>query len=161
MSLIKKIVSEVKKGTKSVSNATKTQTLNLAGYEYLSQTLEGGRVLEGIKCKGVIKRMPTKYEKVNANGKNYGIANIEIQGGLKPFVTTAMVYQNASEYLNVGEEMEFLISSESSKPTNGQQGELLNCSPLLPGRTAFFFDFEESAEDVAAQNEAINAELIA
>lgn len=159
MSLIKRIVTEVKKGSKAISNATKTQTLNLAGYEYHTQTLENGRVLEGIKCKGFVKRMPNKYDKVNTNDKNYGIATIQIEGGLSPYVTTAMVYENAAEFLTSGEQMEFLISSESSTPTNGQKGELLNCSPILPGRTAFFFDFEADEEAVAALDAVIATEM--
>jgi len=159
MSLIKKIVSEVKKGSKAITNATKTQTLKLENYEYHTQTLENGRVIDGIKCKGFIKKMPSKFEKLNSNNKNYGIATIKIGGGLSQYVTTAMVYENAAEFLTEGEEMEFLISSESSVPTNGQKGELLNCSPILPGRTAFFFEFEPSSEDVAANNEEIAKEI--
>lgn len=159
MSLIKRIVAEVKKGSKAISNATKTQTLDLSKYQYHTQTLDSGRMIDGIKVKGFIKRMPTKFEKVNSNTKNYGIATIKIEGGLSPYCTTAMVYEGAAEYLTVGEEVEFLISSESSVPTNGQKGELLNCSPILPGRTAFFFDFEENPEDVAANNEEIAKEI--
>lgn len=159
MSLIKRIVVEVKKGSKKITNATKTQVLDLSKYSYHTQTLDTGRVIEGLKCKGHIKRMPLKYEKTNTNGKNYGIANISIEGGLAPFVSTAMVYESAAEYLTVGEEIEFLISSESTTPTNGQKGELLNCSPILPGRTAFFFDFEESDEDVLEREKAIDAEI--
>jgi len=156
MSLAKSLVNAVKTGKQTFRyGRTGEKTAPIGSLTYV----ENPGYQDAVFGTAIVTSAPKEYNQVNSKGTKYGIANIKVTtlGALNSYITSMMVFEKNKDLIEVGQSVEFQISSEMGKTKAGDPA--FNVQHHLAGRVAILD--EAFDEDFDAEQEArINAELM-
>jgi hypothetical protein len=156
MSLAKSLVNSVKAGKTTFRyGKTGEKTAPISNLTYQ----ENPGYQDFVVGTAVVTSVPKNFDQVNSKGTKYGIANIKVNnlGELNGYITSMMIFETNKDLIEVGQSVEFQISSEMGKTKTGLPA--FNVQHHLAGRVAildeaFDEDFDEGIEaEKALENE--------
>ena len=155
MNQIQTIIALIEAGKSSVT--VKGVTYSLEGLEVHTNSWtqdDGTEIVDkGIKFKGEIEQLPREFTLSNSNGKSYGLPRVKHNfpaiGGKKLF-STAMLYENAAEFVEEGAKIDLFMSGNMNKDGKVQVQVLITGD----SRVVIDWEFDDDLTFLMAGNAA-------